>query len=171
KVSNLQKIFLDELRPMLPDWKFVAGQRHFKKAVGPLNWYFHISFVNHTDDFDAVGDVAVEFVENRQRSAIVGAQLGNISGVGQTRHGVNSPTSAVNSACSLLSEFREVGLPFLERYSELSTTLETLESGGREALLISPIQQFHAEQVSALRKIASMPNHPFQRTPDGAAEQ
>jgi hypothetical protein len=156
---------------MLPDWKFVASQRHFKKNAGVVNWYFHISFVNHTDDFDAVGDVAVEFVENRERSAIIGAQLGNISGVGQTRHSINSPTSASESARSLASEFREVGRPFLERYSDVSTTLEILESGGREALLISPIQQLHPQQVSALRKIAALPNHSFQRTPDGAAEQ
>lgn len=156
---------------MLPGWKFISGQRHFKKTVDGANWYFHIVFVNHAENFDAVGDVAVEFVENRERCAIVGAQLGNISGAGQTRHSVNSPTSATRSAGSLVSEFREVGLPFLERYTEVSTTLAALEKGGREALLISPFQQFHAEQVSALRRLASMPNNSFQRTPDGAAER
>ena len=117
KVSKLHTAFLQELGALLPDWKFIASQRHFKHSEGPINWLFHVAFVNHERDFDVVGDVGVEFLAARKRVAIVGAQLGNIAGLGQTRHPVCSLATAKASAQSLFSEFSQVGLPFLHRYS------------------------------------------------------
>jgi hypothetical protein len=161
KVAELHEVFLKELGPLLPGWKFVASQRHFKRAAGPVNWFFHISFANHASDFDAVGDVAVEFVAAKKRVAIFGAQLGNIASIGQTRHGVCSPATAAESAKSLASELQLVGVPFLQRYSNPAVVLSALQAGEAEACLISPIQQLHAEQALALRQLRASPNSPF----------
>src|SRR5690606_29810368 len=100
-------------------------------------------------DFDAIGDVAVEFLAGRRRVAIVGAQLGNIAGVGQTRHAVSSVVAAAEAARSLVSEFQQVGLPFLQRLSVPATTAAVLQAGGPESRLISPLQQNHAGQIAA----------------------
>lgn len=167
KVSELHAAFLQELGALLPGWKFVASQRHFKRDVGAANWLLHLAFVNHEHDFDAVGNVAVEFLAGRKQVVIIGAQLGNIAGVGQTRHSVSSPAEAADAARSLLAEFNHVGLPFLERYSVPSVTAAVLQAGGPEARLISPFEQNHAGQVSALQKLGAPPNNSFEA--DGCA--
>jgi hypothetical protein len=165
KVSELHAAFLQELGELLPGWKFVASQRHFKRTEGSANWLLHVTFVNHEQDFDAIGNVAVEFLAGRKRVAVVGAQLGNIAGVGQTRHSVSSPASAAKAARSLLAEFTHVGLPFLERYSVPAVAIAALQAGGPEARLISPFQQNHAAQVVALQELSAPPNNSFNPTP------
>ncbi len=163
KVSELHEAFLQELGSLLPDWKFVASKRHFKRTVGAANWLLHVAFVNHEKDFDAIGNVAIEFLAGQRRVAIVGAQLGNIAGVGQTRHTVLSPATATEAARSLLAEFNQVGLPFFERYSVPAVTTTVLQAGGPEARLISPFEQNHASQVSALQELSAPPNHSVNR--------
>ncbi|MEQ6289220.1 hypothetical protein ACFPAG_01135 [Vogesella sp. GCM10023246] len=157
KVSELHAAFLKELAPLLPGWTFVASQRGFKRVDGQANWLFHLAFVNHECDFDVVGNVAVEFIVAKKRVAIVGAQLGNIVGVGQTRHSVRSLATAAESAKSLVAEFNGVGIPFLQRYSNPSITVTALQRGGSEALLISPFEQNHTQQIMALKKLVTPP--------------
>jgi hypothetical protein len=89
--------------------------------------------------------------------AIVGAQLGNIAGIGQTRHHVGSSKSAAVGAASLLTEFHRIGLPFLQRYSDAGKVVEVLQSGGAEAGLISPVRSLHAAQISALLAFSTEP--------------
>jgi hypothetical protein len=150
KVSELQSAFLNNVKLLLPDWRFVASSRHFTRSEGTAILFFHISCINHPSDFDAVGNVAVEFVSQKKRVAIVGASLGNISGTGQSRHSVASLRDSVQSAASLVEEFNRIGIPFLERYSNPANVLTTMQSGGSEALLISPIASTHASQIDAL---------------------
>src|SRR4249919_134416 len=151
KVSDLHSIFLQDLQALLPEWQFVNSKRHFKRSSGSTNWLLHIGFVNHPEDFDAIGNAAVEFLAGRNRIAIVGAQLGNIAGIGQKRHSVSSPTAAAQAARSLHAEFERVGVPFLLRYSNPEAVLSALQSGGEEASLISPIRQLHGGQIAALQ--------------------
>jgi hypothetical protein len=54
KISELHAAFLRELTPLLPGWKFIASQRHFKHTKGAVNWLLHLAFVNHEADFDAI---------------------------------------------------------------------------------------------------------------------
>lgn len=165
KPSELHPIFINELRELLSDWRFVSTSRHFKRTIGSANLLFHIAWVNHTEDFDAIGNVAVEFLAGKKRVAVVGAQLGNIAGVGQTRHTVASVAGAKASALSLVQEFEKVGLPFLEKYSSPENVISALQSGGAEAQLISPIQNLHKGQVQALQAIVPLPNNSIQGTP------
>ncbi|MGY3265585.1 hypothetical protein [Lysobacter sp. HA35] len=165
KLSELHAAFLSELAGQLPGWKFVSSQRHFKRVEGSANWLFHITFANHYNAFDALGDVAVEYVAARKRVAIIGAQLGNISRTGYSPHAVSSPASAVESARNLATEFKTVGVPFLQRYSSPAVTLATLERGNGEASLISPVSEWHAEQIAALRQLCAPHNNSSKPTP------
>ncbi|MEM7359109.1 MAG: hypothetical protein AAF431_08430 [Pseudomonadota bacterium] len=151
KSSDLQNIFIEELKSLLPDWEFIKSRRHFKKAKGSTVWFFHITCINHLDDFDAVGDVAVEFRVENDRACIVGAELGNIEGTGQRRFPVHNVVTAKSSAHGLFDFFQKFGLPFLIIHSNPVQVVATLERGGKQAMLISPILYQHKEQITQLR--------------------
>jgi hypothetical protein len=115
----------------------------------------HLTFINHANDFDAVVDVAIEYVRNRKRVCIFGAQLGNIAGVGQTRHRVGGERDIPAAVEGILSELNAIGIPFLERLSRPDEVLSVLKRGGREANLISPLKETHAEQIRALEELTN----------------
>ncbi|QSX33840.1 hypothetical protein JYB87_00875 [Shewanella avicenniae] len=150
KVSELQNLFIEELKTLLPSWKFVKSYREFRKSENGVIWLFHISCVNHTSDFDAVGDVAVEFKSGKERICIVGAELGNIVGSGQHRFPVSNASEAKSSARELFEYFNQKGLPFLERFSNPEAVVDTLKRGGKEALLIIPLLDQHKEQIKQM---------------------
>ena len=112
KVSELQDVFLRELKELLPEWKFVKRDRHFILKRDDVVWFFHISFINHGSDFDTVGNVAVEYLSGKELVCIIGAELGNIEGSGQTRFPVSSSDEAISSAKGLYDFFVKVGKPF-----------------------------------------------------------
>ncbi|WP_133500788.1 hypothetical protein [Cognatilysobacter terrigena] len=165
KVSELHAAFISELVELMPGWTFVKSSRHFKRTDGHVRWLFHVSFANYSDAFDALGDVAVEYVAMKKRVAIIGAQLANIAGTGYSPHPVSSRASAIDSARALAAEFQAVGLPVLQRYSDPAVALAALEAGGREALLISPLSNLHAQQLEALQKLCAPPNNSSKPTP------
>lgn len=146
----LHDLFFAHLKGKLPEWRFVGTHRHFVKVFPGRKLYAHVAFINHVDDFDAVFDVAVEFLADKKRVCIVGASLGNIEGVGQVRYNVSSPASAETSARSAAVHLRRVGMPFFERYDSTGAVLSALRQGGEEARLISPFLHLHAEQIAAL---------------------
>lgn len=150
KVSELQEIFLGELKELLPEWKFVMRERHFKLKRDDVVWFFHISCINHESDFDAVGNVAVEYLSGKERVCIIGAELGNIEGSGQKRFSVSSSDEAIISARSLCDFFVKVGQPFLHKFSNPNEVISTLKCGGKEAMLISPFTKEHETQINRL---------------------
>jgi len=150
KVSELQDIFLEQLQHLMDDWKFIKSERQFKKASGNVIWFFHISCINHESDFDGVGDVALEYKNGKERLCIIGAELGNIEGIGQKRFSVSNEQQAIVSAKALHSYFQAVGLPFLQKYSNPAEAVSTLKGGGKEAMLISPLINQHQKQIDML---------------------
>jgi hypothetical protein len=155
KLEPLHARFIEEFSRNLPEWKFVASGRHFKKALPGRNLLVHISFINHVADFDATIDVAVEFLSARKRLCIIGAELGNIEGIGQVRHSVCSEDSAVKSAHDALKHLKRIGFPFLERFANPSNVLSALKENEEDAVLISPLEQLRTLQISALEGIAN----------------
>ncbi len=150
KISELQSELIDRLKELLSDWKYVKSERAFKKSIGENIWHFHIGCINHADDFDCTGDVAVEFKSKKVQLCIVGAELGNIEGIGQKRFSVGNEQQAIESAKAIYNYFRMVGIPFLEKYSAPKEVIDTLTAGGKEAMLISPITSLHKQQIDSL---------------------
>ena len=150
KVSELQEKFIGELGKLLPEWKFVKRDRHFKLKRDDVVWFFHISCINHESNFDAVGNVAVEYLSGKERVCIIGAELGNIDGSGQTRFPVSSPNEAISSSKCLYDLFVKVGQPFLLKFSNPNEVVSTLKRGGKEAMLISPLINQHETQINRL---------------------
>jgi hypothetical protein len=152
-VAHLHQLLIDALIPRMSGWKFVARHRHFICQRDGSSWTMHLAFVNHEDDFDVVVDVAVEFSEGRKSVCIVGAQLGNIAGVGQTRFKIGDPSDIPRAVDGILNEFQTVGIPFLERFSQPLEVLSVLRRGGKDASLISPIKAQHAQQIETLERL------------------
>lgn len=150
QLKPLHDLFIETMMSQLQDWKFIASNRHFRLSKPGTNFYLHAAFINHQSDFDVVLDVAIEFVKGKNRVGIVGAELGNIEGIGQVRHSVSSHAEASSAAMTAVADFNRVGLPFLERYCSLSAVIGALQASGAEARLISPIEQLRPELISAL---------------------
>lgn len=151
KVSELQIVFIKELKASFSEWKFIKSQRHFKKAGENTIWYIDIGYINHAEDFDVVGSVAVEFKAGRDRVCIVGAEMGNIEGSGQYRFPVSNIIEAKSSAQKFQKYFKTHGLPFLRQYSDPINVITTLNNGGKEAILISPFINQHQNQINKLK--------------------
>ena len=151
KVSELQSDFIDNLKTQLPEWKYVKSQRVFKKPYNNVTWFIHVSCINHPSDFDAVCDIAVEYKSGKERVCIVGAEIGNIIGTGQQRFAVSNTKESKIAAIEFFSTFNAYGMPFLLKYSEVKEVVNSLEKGGKEAMLISPILNLHKQQISKLK--------------------
>ncbi len=143
------------LKQELPDWRFSSKDRHFKKSHNGNLLYIHLSFINHVDDFDLVVNVGVIFIHNKERACVIGAELGNIEGIGQFRHSINTNKSAERAAQNVKKHLLKIGFPFLEHYSNEGTVLATLKAGKTEASLISPFSNLHAAQIQALEAIVN----------------
>ena len=151
-LKPLHDLFIAHLKAALPEWRFVSAHRHFVKVYPERKLYAHVAFINHVDDFDAVLNVAVEFVAGRKPVCTIGASLGNIEGVGQVRYRVVDSASADSSARQATAHLGCVGMPFFERYETASAVLAALRKGAR---LISPLIHLHAEQIAALESLSN----------------
>ena len=85
----------------------------------------------------------------------MGAELGNIMVTGQHRWTVNDEGDIPAAADGIVSYFRVVGLPFLERFSSLEETFRVLHEGGREARLICPFDDERAKVVEVIGGVLS----------------
>ena len=155
KLAPLHARFLNDFGSLLTGWKFVAAHRHFRKDEARLRQYVHVAFINHDTDFHAVIDVAIEFIQRRKRVCIVGAELGNIAGVGQRRFAVSSELQAACAATEAFAYFNQIGRPFLTRFSNPAEVIAVLLAQGPEARLLSPIEATRRQSVQALSALAN----------------
>lgn len=129
---------------------------------------FHLAYIQHDNDFDVVADVAVRFDElenlvnqkshllsarEKKQTYSLGAELGNISGAGQTRWTVTSLADVPSVADELVDAFRKIGLPYIEKAMTVDAAFQMLKSPGPEAWLHSPIHASRLKRVIGLAMI------------------
>jgi len=167
QIKELEKALLTELSKHVGKYDFdtkVRGQSFYKQMpFGRLA--FHLSFIKHKTDFDATVDVAVRFDDledliNQYRGRIseaqkkntftLGAELGNLSEGRQKRWTVATLDDIKPVAESIMDAFVLIGLPYLEKYSNMKTTLETLSGDDSAAWLHAPIHDDRAKLAIAL---------------------
>jgi hypothetical protein len=127
--------------------------RSFVHPHDNCRWHLHLAFVNHTDDFDVIADVAVEHSLGKQRICIPGAELGNIAGTGQRRWTVGPNASVSDAAHGLLTLFGEVGIPFMQRFTDLAEVVRTLRTDPVGTRLMFP---FEIDPLSEASRIESI---------------
>jgi hypothetical protein len=166
-LAELRKGLLDRMALAMPRYGFKekpTGQS-FHRSLPFGRWSFHVAFINHETDLDVTADVAVrvdaveEMVHSgskllsdreKQQTATIGAELGNIADHRQKRWKIASQGDVENVAAAILEEFEKFGLPYLERYSDLEKMLDALSQNDPAAWLHSPV---HSERCK--RAVAS----------------
>jgi len=167
QIKELEKALLTELSEHVGQYGFdtkVKGQSFYKQMpFGRLA--FHLSFIKHKTDVDVTVDLAVRFdeleelvheYENRLSKAqrkgtfSLGVELGNLSEGRQKRWTVGSFEDVEPVAQSIKNSFVAIGLPYLEKYSDLRTALEVLSGDDRAAWLHSPFHDARAKRALGL---------------------
>ncbi len=141
-----------------------GGQALIKKTpFGRLG--FHLSFIRHHTDFDITADIAVRFddleklvcesdatckASDKEQSYSLGAELGNISEGAPRRWTVSSILDVPPVASAVLATFELIGVPYLEKYSDMNAALEAFSGDDRDAWLHSPVHLARAKRAIGL---------------------
>lgn len=160
-----------------------AAEQSFLRRIPGGRASLHLAFIKHPKDFDVVADVAVRFdqledlvnatnslLSKREKGQTysLGAEIGNLSGDGQRRWSVASLADVETVADQVVTSFKEVGLPYLERASTLEGALQLLTSPGRDAWLHSPIHASRLKRVVGLVKVMGREDELEARAREGA---
>ena len=158
-LKELQTGVLSQLGGYLAEFGFnpkPKGQTYYKKAsFGKLA--FHLAFVNHPpEDFDIIANVAIRFDDlekllgNDTKSFSIGAELGNIREWRQKRWRVHNESEVSHVVETIFKDYKEIGLPYLDKYSSMENTFELLTQDGKDAWIISPLDNERAKRAVGL---------------------
>jgi hypothetical protein len=145
-------------------YKARRTSQDFYKDAPEGRKYLHVQFIYHHQDFDIVASAGLvhqalsKLVEEVNKSlvepeqilhiAAVGAELGNITGVGQMRWTVAEGSDIAKVCPRIVEAFETIGLPYLERFSTLE---EILACAAREDMgeLCAPFPATRAKMAIA----------------------
>jgi hypothetical protein len=168
KLKGLGDLLLHELGlAMLPlGFTTRRSSRSFVQKRSYGNASLHLAFIYHQPfDLDVVADANIRIdgvehaiersrTENRGRdAATIGAELGNIAGTGQIRWTIASESDVPVATTGIVSAFKSIGLPFIEKYSDLDRLFEVLVDDKDEACLIMPLPHVRYKITLALAEV------------------
>jgi hypothetical protein len=139
-----------------------TGQRFFRDiALG--SQILHLSFIKNGGEFDVTVDVAIRVAvleemldpqdahrPPKEQMASFGAELGNIARGERIRWTVSSAEDVEIVAESIFAAIERIGVPYLERYSDLEQMLDALTPNDRSAWLHSPFHFWRCMRIVGL---------------------
>jgi hypothetical protein len=169
--KNLQIALLNELAKYVGAFGFVTkvnGQSFYREIsdVALLNrqrYAFHVSFIEHRNDFDITADVAIRLhaledllneyktylsKAEKKKTFSLGVELGNFSQGHPSRWTIARSDEVAPVANSIMDTFSSIGIPYLEKYSDLHVMLDIFSRDDKEACLHSPF--LHERALRAL---------------------
>jgi hypothetical protein len=166
-LKDLQDQLLAAVAPGLaargfPRW---ASGQSFSRITPFGRQTFHLGFIKHASDVDVTADVAIRIdaledllnewngtlsTAERKRTHSLGAELGNIAEGRQHRWALASDQDVPTTAASVIARFEAVGLPYIQRYSDLDHALEALSGDDRAAWLHAPVHDVRASRAVGL---------------------
>jgi len=166
-VKDLQDGFFAALARRMVEHGFEsrAREQSFTRKTPFGRQTFHVSFIRHAHDCDVTADVAIRIdaledllnewngtlsKSERKQTHSMGAELGNISEGRQRRWSLASEDDIPEAVPSVMALFESVGLPYLERYSNLEQALADLSGDDRASWLHSPFHDLRAERATGL---------------------
>lgn len=166
-IKELEKALLTELATHIGKHSFdpKPSDQSFHKRMPFGRLGFHLSFIKHKTDFDVTADVAVRFealedllnednahlsTSEKKKTYTLGAELGNISEGRQKRWTVATPDDIKPAVNSIMDAFVAIGLPYLEKYSDMQNALEVLGGDDQAAWLHSPFHDVRAKRALGL---------------------
>jgi hypothetical protein len=139
-----------------------TGQRFFRD-ISLGSQILHLSFIRNGEEFDVTVDVAIRISKleemldpqeshrtRQEQMASFGAELGNLSRGERIRWTVSDREDIEAVAESILNSFERIGLPYLERYSDLDQMLNALAPNDRSAWLHSPFHYWRCLRILGL---------------------
>lgn len=169
-MKELRDKLLDEISLRLKPEGFRKSEQTFVRNFDSGCWFFHVAFILHKEDFDITADVAVrhDTVERafhadsslvsereKKKTATIGVEFGNLRGTGQHRWTIRDESDVVPVVESILDMFREVGYPFLQRFSSLSETRRVLSEESAFSHLICPFPDKRARVIELIKQNAA----------------
>ena len=125
----------------------------------------HISFIDHTDDFDVTVDMAVRFDEiedhvnrdnklisdkEKKRMSTLGIEIGNLSVGEQKRWSIDANVDLSAVIDSILTMYEKFGEPYLNTYSSMEHAYALLSSNEKNLQIHSPFRTEREKRVKAL---------------------
>ena len=165
-IKDLQKSLLNEISKRIVKYGFDGkpkGQSFYKPIASGCQ-SFTPSFINHKTDVDVTGNVAVRFdaledlineyrpyltKAQKKYTASLGVELGNLGEGAQKRWVLADLDDAGEVAEEILDYFAKVGLPYLEKYSDMEAALDALSANDR-GWLYSPFPDERAKRAIGL---------------------
>ena len=166
-VKDLEDALFEAVSEEIAKYGFSGSKRHycFYKRTPFGRLAFCLAFIRHRDDADVTINLAVRFDEledliNEHRSHLssaekkntfsLGVELGNLSEGRQKRWTVASLPDVSPVAQSIMNSFLAIGLPYLQKYSDIQTALEVLSGDDKDAWLHSPFHDTRAKRALGL---------------------
>jgi hypothetical protein len=126
----------------------------FCQEIATGKWVLHVSFISHKTDFDLTADIAVrvDAIEDlvneydtklnaaeKRKSMTLGGELGNISAGSPRRWTISNVEDIPNACEGVIETFQEIGLPFLQKYSDAAAAHRVLVSSKPSDFHLAPI--------------------------------
>ena len=140
-------------------FKFQSARRSFVSRSLTHNYIFHLSFIRHPDDFDVVVDLdirlnAVHDIAEAQgfqlAASTFGIEIGNLTVGQQRRWTVDSPASAIRAADELKLVFKEIAMPYFEKYTNMQAAYDLLSGDGWLHCPVKPDRDFVVDALKSL---------------------
>ena len=166
-VKDLQDGFFAALARRMAERGFESHPRDqsFARKTPFGRQTLHVSFIKHTHDCDVTADVAIRIdaledllnewnatlsKAERKQTHSMGAELGNISEGRQRRWTLTTEDDIPEAVSSVMALFESVGLPYLEKYSNLEQALAAVSGDDHGSWLHSPFHDLRANRAIGL---------------------
>jgi hypothetical protein len=130
-------------------FKYQASTRSFISRSKTNHCSFHLSFIRHSSDFDVVVDLGIrlnavhDMVDpggDKLGSYTFGIEIGNLNEGRQRRWNVNSDASAAAVAVELDSVFKEIAIPYFNKYTDMQAAYDLLSGDGWLHCPVKPVR-------------------------------
>ena len=167
KIEEIEKKLLTAVGQRIVKYGFdnkAKGQKFYKWApFGRI--VLHLSSIEHEQDFDVTVDVAIRFDEledivnecdalltmkQKSNTYSLGVELGNLAKGSPRRWQVSSAEDIESMAQSITDFFADVGMPYIEKYSNMKEAMSILGRDDAEARLHCPINEARAMRALGL---------------------
>lgn len=169
RLKILQENLLSSISLKLPDFKLNLTKREFRAKRNFGSVAIMVSFIKHGgSDFDITGSVgiridAVEDLVNEGNATTtkaekastftMGAEFGNIINGQQKRWTIEDEGDLARVTVGFVQAVEDVGIPYIEKYSDMSKVLEALSGNESPNWLHSPIHGARCQRALALAYI------------------
>jgi hypothetical protein len=166
-IQEMEKDLIKKLAERVGEHEFDTRARaqSFYKQTPSGKVSLHLAFIEHVIDFDVTVDIAIRFdalediinegnslltASEKRKTFSIGAELGNISEWKPKSWTVRSPADIEEVSRSIMDAFVSIGLPYIEKYSNMETVLDALSGDDKATWLLNPLDDVRAKQTICL---------------------